>query len=136
MKSTKRKVIIFIYFIACLIYCIWLPIYIKVTTPKPTFSEYLTRQGVTLEQLKNTMETLNKKSGQYAGIQIIMQQDAPKLLGEDLGNKVKYNNGGLVIDFYGDIITMNKIRQMSSGAIKGKYGTMYNNSGSNINDNL
>lgn len=136
MKSIKKGYIIFIYLIACLIYCIWLPTYIKVTTPKPTFSEYLALQGVTLEQLKNTMEILNKNKGKYGGVSNIMTADAVKMLGTDLGNKMTYDNGELVVNFYGDIMTMNKIRQMSSGAIKGKYGTMYNNSGSNINDNL
>ena len=134
MKSIKKGYIIFIYLIACLIYCIWLPTYIKTTTPKPTFSEYLAIQGVSLEQLKNTMETLNKHD--YRRGAGLLSQDAEKLLGTDLGSKVMYDHGELVVNFYGDIITMNKIRQMSSGAIKGKYGTMYNNSGSNINDNL
>lgn len=136
MKSIKKGYIIFIYLIACLIYCIWLPTYIKVTTPKPTFSEYLALQGVTLEQLKNTMEILNKNKGKYGGVSNIMTADAVKMLGTDLGNKMTYDNGELVVNFYGDIMTMNKIRQMSSGAIKGKYGTVYDNSGSNINDNL
>lgn len=136
MKSRKIKIIIFIYFMACLTYCIWLPNYIKITTPKPTFSEYLALQGVSLEQLKNTMETLNKNKGKYGGVSGIMAADAVKMLGADLGNKMTYNHGELVVNFYGDIITMNKIRQMSSGAIKGKYGTVYGNSGSNINDNL
>ena len=136
MKSIKKGYIIFIYLIACLIYCIWLPTYIKVTTPKPTFSEYLALQGVTLEQLKNTMEILNKNKGKYGGVSNIMTADAVKMLGTDLGNKMTYDNGELVVNFYGDIMTMNKIRQMSSSEIKGKYGTMYNNSGSNINDNL
>lgn len=136
MKSIKKGKIILIYLIACLIYCIWLPTYIKTTTPKPTFSEYLALQGVTLEQLKNNMEILNKNKGKYGGVSNIMTADAVKMLGTDLGNKMTYDNGELVVNFYGDIMTMNKIRQMSSGAIKGKYGTMYNNSGSNINDNL
>ena len=124
MKSIKKGKIILIYLMACLIYCIWLPTYIKTTTPKPTFSEYLATQGVTLEQLKNTMETLNKKSGQYAGIQIIMQQDAQKLLGKDLGNKVEYDNGQLVIKFNGNYITMDEIKQhlMQQTPIKSKDG--------------
>lgn len=134
MKSIKKGYIIFIYLIACLIYCIWLPTYIKVTTPKPTFSEYLAIQGISIDNFKSAMETLN--NGRYEEVTPILQVEARKLLGNDLGNKVRYEYKQLVVDFNGDIMTMNKIRQMSSGAIKGKYGTMYNNSGSNINDNL
>lgn len=134
MKSIKKGYIIFIYLIACLIYCIWLPTYIKVTTPKPTFSEYLALQGISIDNFKSAMETLN--NGRYGEATPILQVEARKLLGNDLGNKVWYEYKQLVVDFNGDIMTMNKIRQMSSGAIKGKYGTMYNNSGSNINDNL
>lgn len=66
----------------------------------------------------------------------MLQVEARRLLGNDLGNKVRYEYKQLVVDFNGDIMTMNKIRQMSSGTIKGKYGTVYGNSGSNINDNL
>lgn len=134
MKSIKKGYIIFIYLIACLIYCIWLPTYIKVTTPKPTFSEYLALQGISIDNFKSAMETLN--NGGYGEATPILQVEARKLLGNDLGNKVRYEYKQLVVDFNGDIMTMNKIRQMPSGAIKGKYGTMYNNSGSNINDNL
>lgn len=134
MKSIKKGKIILIYLIACLIYCIWLPTYIKTTTPKPTFSEYLAIQGISIDNFKSAMETLN--NGHYGESTPILQVEARKLLGNDLGNKVRYEYKQLVVDFNGDIMTMNKIRQMSSGAIKGKYGTMYNNSGSNINDNL
>jgi hypothetical protein len=134
MKSIKKGKIILIYLIACLIYCIWLPTYIKTTTPKPTFSEYLAIQGISIDNFKSAMETLN--NGHYGEATPILQVEARKLLGNDLGNKVRYEYKQLVVDFNGDIMTMNKIRQMSSGAIKGKYGTMYNNSGSNINDNL
>ncbi len=134
MKSRKIKLIIFIYFMACLIYCIWLPTYIKATTPKPTFTEYLAIQGINIDDFKSAMETLNK--GRYGGCTLMLQVEARRLLGNDLGNKVRYEYKQLVVDFNGDIMTMNKIRQMSSGAIKGKYGTMYNYSGSNINDNL
>lgn len=134
MKSIKKGKIILIYLMACLIYCIWLPTYIKTTTPKPTFSEYLAIQGINIDDFKSAMETLNK--GRYVGGTSMLQVEARKLLGNDLGNKVRYEYKQLVVDFNGDIMTMNKIRQMSSGAIKGKYGTMYNNSGSNINDNL
>ena len=80
------------------------------------------------------METLNQ--GKYSGSTAFVQMKARELLGNDFGNKVRYEYKQLVVDFNGDIMTMNKIRQMSSGAIKGKDGTMYNNSGSNINDNL
>ena len=134
MKSIKKGKIILIYLIACLIYCIWLPTYIKVTTPKPTFSEYLAIQGISIDNFKSAMETLNQ--GKYGGNTAVVQMKARELLGNDLGNKVRYEYKQLVVDFNGDIMTMNKIRQMSSGAIKGKYGTMYNYSGSNINDNL
>lgn len=134
MKSIKKGKIILIYLIACLIYCIWLPTYIKVTTPKPTFSEYLAIQGISIDNFKSAMETLN--NGRYGGGTTMLQVEARRLLGNDLGNKVRYEYKQLVVDFNGDIMTMNKIRQMSSGAIKGKYGTMYNNSGSNISDNL
>lgn len=134
MKSIKKGKIILIYLMACLIYCIWLPTYIKTTTPKPTFTEYLAIQGINIDDFKSAMKTLNK--GRYVGGTSMLQVEARKLLGNDLGNKVRYEYKQLVVDFNGDIMTMNKIRQMSSGAIKGKYGTMYNNSGSNINDNL
>lgn len=134
MKSIKKGKIILIYLMACLIYCIWLPTYIKTTTPKPTFTEYLAIQGINIDDFKSAMETLNKD--RYVGGTSMLQVEARKLLGNDLGNKVRYEYKQLVVDFNGDIMTMNKIRQMSSGAIKGKYGTMYNNSGSNINDNL
>lgn len=132
MKSIKKGYIIFIYLIACLIYCIWLPTYIKVTTPKPTFSEYLAIQGVTLGQLKNTMETLNKNKGKYGGVSGIMTADAVKMLGADLGNKMTYNHGELVVNFYGDIITLDKIKQdiMSQTPIRSKHGMVYFNTGS------
>ena len=134
MKSIKKGKIILIYLMACLIYCIWLPTYIKTTTPKPTFSEYLAIQGISIDNFKSAMETLNKS--RYVVGTSMLQVEARRLLGNDLGNKVRYEYKQLVVDFNGDIMTMNKIRQMSSGTIKGKYGTVYDNSGSNINDNL
>lgn len=129
MKSRKVKIIIFIYFMACLIYCIWLPNYIKITTPKPTFSEYLAIQGVTLGQLKSAMEEINKKK--YGGTQLA-QMEARRLLGNDLGNKVMYNHGELVVNFYGDIITLDKIKQdiISQTPIRSKHGMVYFNTGS------
>lgn len=124
MKSTKRKIIIFIYFMACLIYCIWLPTYIKATTPKLTFWEYLEIQGISVDKFKSTMETLNK--GRYGGTEAIMQAEARKLLGNDLGDKVEYDNGQLVIKFNGNYITMDEIRgTASTEPIKGKSGMLY-----------
>ena len=124
MKSTKRKIIIFIYFMACLIYCIWLPTYIKATTPKLTFWEYLEIQGISVDKFKSTMETLNKHDYRRGGG--LLQQDAQRLLGKDLGNKVEYDNGQLVIKFNGNYITMDEIRgTASTEPIKGKSGMLY-----------
>lgn len=124
MKSTKRKIIIFIYFMACLIYCIWLPTYIKATTPKLTFWEYLEIQGISVDKFKSTMETLNKHDYRRGGG--LLQQDAQRLLGKDLGNKVEYDNGQLVIKFNGNYITMDEIRgTASTEPIKGKFGMLY-----------
>lgn len=122
MKSTKRKVIIFIYFIACLIYCIWLPTYIKATTPKLTFWEYLEIQGISVDKFKSTMETLNKD--QYGKNTAVVQDDARKLLGKDLGNKIMYINDELVVHFNGNYITMDEIKQhlMQQTPIKSKDG--------------
>lgn len=122
MKSTKRKIIIFIYFMACLIYCIWLPTYIKATTPKLTFWEYLEIQGISVDKFKSTMETLNKHDYRRGGG--LLQQDAQRLLGKDLGNKVEYDNGQLVIKFNGNYITMDEIKQhlMQQTPIKSKDG--------------
>lgn len=124
MKSTKRKIIIFIYFMACLIYCIWLPTYIKATTPKLTFWEYLEIQGISVDKFKSTMETLNKD--QYGKNTAVVQDDARKLLGKDLGNKIMYINDELVVHFNGNYITMDEIRgTASTEPIKGKYGMSY-----------
>ena len=112
-----------------------------------TFDEYLASQGVTRDKLKTAMETLDKRSGQYAGIQTLMQQDAQRLLGKEFGNKVMYNHGELVVNFNGNFITLDEIKQNIGTAIeqtskskgidiRGKYGMMYFNSGSNIRDEL
>ena len=112
-----------------------------------TFDEYLISQGTNTDKFKSAMETLSKRSGQYAGIQTLMQQDAQRLLGKELGNKVMYNRGELVVNFNGNFITLDEIKQNIGTAIeqtskskgidmKGRYGMMYFNSGSNIRDEL
>ena len=64
------------------------------------------------------METLDKRSGQYAGIQTLMQQDAQRLLGKEFGNKVMYNHGELVVNFNGNFITMDEIKQNIGVAVQ------------------
>lgn len=73
-----------------------------------TFDEYLTSQGVTRDKLKSAMEEINKKK--YGGTQLA-QMEARRLLGNDLGNKVMYNHGELVVNFNGNFITMDEIKQ-------------------------
>lgn len=81
-----------------------------------TFDEYLMSQGITADKFKSAMETLNK--GRYGGTQEIMQAEARRLLGKDLGNKVEYNNGQLVVNFNGNFITMDEIKQDVGAAIQ------------------
>lgn len=73
-----------------------------------TFDEYLASQGVTRDKLKTAMEEINKKK--YGGTSLA-QTEARRLLGNELGNKVMYNHGELVVNFNGNFITMDEIKQ-------------------------
>lgn len=73
-----------------------------------TFDEYLASQGVTRDKLKTAMEEINKKK--YGGT-ALAQMKARELLGNELGNKVMYNHGELVVNFNGNFITMDEIKQ-------------------------
>ena len=73
-----------------------------------TFDEYLTSQGITRDKLKSAMEEINKKK--YGGT-ALAQMKARELLGNELGNKVMYNHGELVVNFNGNFITMDEIKQ-------------------------
>ena len=109
-----------------------------------TFDEYLTSQGITRDKLKTAMETLNKHD--YRRGAGILGQDAQKLLGADLGSKVMYNHGELVVNFNGNFITMDEIKQnigvavqqasgMSQSSIRSKDGRSmmyFNKPNSNI----
>lgn len=81
-----------------------------------TFDEYLTSQGITRDKLKTAMETLNKHD--YRRGTGILGQDAQKLLGADLGSKVMYNHGELVVNFNGNFITMDEIKQNIGVAVQ------------------
>ncbi len=114
---------------------------IRLLMPKKdpkNFSEYLGNLGVNPQTFYDTFKNLNTHKKDFGGMTELLQMEARSKLGKELGSKVEFRKGELVVNFNGNFLTLEDLQHeigravnlsnddISKQIFKGKYATIGN----------